>query len=103
MPPWTANITTVVTPTSSANGFSRAMKLIEMLPSASTGSPNRRLPNATPSRTARPADAAAKTVSHVRRQPVPSSLERNSRATVRRIRTSRTSMNARYRPENSEA
>ena len=103
MPPWTENIAAVVTPTSSANGVSNPVNPDEKFPLASTGSPETTFPNAIPSSSASPSEARPKTASHVERQRGDFSFDRNSRATVRRIRTSRTSMNALYIPENSEA
>ncbi len=66
-----------------------------MSPCALSGTPDRMSPNATPSSSARPADAAEKATSHVVRQRGDASLLRNSRETVRRIITNSTSMNAR--------
>ena len=93
--PWVANIATAVTPTSRANGVSRSVSEALMLPSASIGTPLRTLPKATPRSSANPTEAAQKTVSQADRQRGECSLLRNSMATVRRIITSSTSMNAR--------
>ena len=66
-----------------------------MLPSASMGTPDRTSPKATPSRNASPVEASANTMSQNERQRGDGSLLRNSIATVRRIITNSTSMNAR--------
>ena len=95
MAPCRANITTVVTPTSSANGVSRSIRVTCILPRASIGTPLMTLPKATPSSSARPSDAIQKTKSQVERQRAPGRLLRNSIATVRRIITSSTSISAR--------
>ena len=93
--PCIASIATVVSPTSSGNGLSMSISEIEMSPWALMGTPERMSPNATPSRNASPAEAAANTASQIDRQRGDGSLLRNSIATVRRIITNRTSMNAR--------
>ena len=66
-----------------------------MSPRASIGTPLSTLPNATPSSSASPSEASQNTKSQVARQRAPGRLLRNSMATVRRIITSSTSMNAR--------
>ena len=93
--PCIASIATVVSPTSTGNGFSMSTREIEMSPAALSGTPERMSPNATPRRNARPVEAPANTASHVDRQRADVSLLRNSIATVRMIITNRTSMNAR--------
>ena len=93
--PCIANIATVVAPTSSGTGVSSPIRVTDMLPSASMGTPDRTSPNATPSRNASPVEASANTMSQNERQRGDASLLRNSIATVRRIITNSTSMNAR--------
>ena len=81
--PWSASIATVVTPKSSAKGESISTSVMEMLPSASRGTPRMMLPNVTPNRSAMPNEEAEKTMSHPVRHSRPGSLLRNSIATAR--------------------
>ncbi len=66
-----------------------------MLPASSMGTPRITLPSATPNSTVMPSDEPEKNQSQVLRHRGLSRFDRNSMATVRRMRTSSTSIIAR--------
>ncbi len=94
MAPCIVSMATVVMPTSSANGVSNSKRLTSISPAASSGTPLRMAPKATPNSSASNSELRKKLASQTVRHVEPGRCERNSSVTARKMSTTSTSMKA---------